>query len=175
MDKNNPKKDVKQKQWLLIELPATEYRRAWDLQKRLVEARKEGVIDKVFLDIKAALRDPEYARAVGKKNVAPRVKESLHKCVQEGIPIEVRTTIFPDMPHMEELLEIAEMLSIMKPSPGETTTNNNEVPVGTLVLQQGIPREEEFEPVSKERLEFLACSIEHLIEVKVRGNLDVSD
>lgn len=141
--------------------------------EKLSNLIEEGVIDKVFLDVKAALKDPEYARAVGKKNVALRVKESLRKCIQQGIPIEVRTTIFPDMPHMEELVEIAEMLSISGLTSGVPMTNNAET-VETLVLQQGIPRDEEFEPVSKERLEFLARSIEHLIEVKVRGNPDVS-
>ncbi|MBW1797868.1 MAG: hypothetical protein JRJ21_05560, partial [Deltaproteobacteria bacterium] len=44
--KNNPETGLKQNQWLLIELPAMEYTKAWDLQNRLVGARKDGVIDK---------------------------------------------------------------------------------------------------------------------------------
>jgi len=31
--------------WLCIELPATEYREAWNLQSHLVAARKERIID----------------------------------------------------------------------------------------------------------------------------------
>lgn len=140
---------------------------------RLSSLIKEGIIDKVFLDVKAALKDPEYARAVGKKNVAWRVKESLQECIRQGIPIEVRTTIFPDMPHTEELVEIAELLSILGLSRGQPMTNNAGT-MESMVLQQGIPREKEFDPVTKEHLEFLARSIEHLIEVKVRGNPEVS-
>ena len=83
MDKNNPEKNVKQNQWLLIELPATEYTRAWDLQNNLVEARKDGVIDK---DIILLLEHPPVftlGRRGGLKNLTVS-EDFLEKA---GIPV----------------------------------------------------------------------------------------
>ena len=83
MDKNNPEKNVKQNQWLLIELPATEYTRAWDLQNNLVEARKDGVIDK---DIILLLEHPRVftlGRRGGLKNLTVS-EDFLEKA---GIPL----------------------------------------------------------------------------------------
>jgi lipoate-protein ligase B len=40
----NDKKDIKK--WLCVDLPVTEYREAWDLQHKLVSARKDQIIDK---------------------------------------------------------------------------------------------------------------------------------
>lgn len=122
---------------------------------RLADLVEKGLVDKVFLDVKAALRDPEYARATGRENVASRVKESLEKCLDQGVPLEVRTTIFPEMPSSGELREIAGYLSMRG--------------IEVLVLQQGLPKKNEFEPLSKERLDELASSIEDLIKVSVRA------
>ncbi len=83
MHKNNPEKDVKKNQWLLIELPAMEYTRAWDLQNNLVEARKEGNIDK---DIVLLLEHPRVftlGRRGGLKNLTVS-EEFLEKA---GIPL----------------------------------------------------------------------------------------
>src|SRR5512136_1025540 len=74
----------------------------------------KGLLDKIFLDIKAALHDPEYEKATGRICVAPRVKESLRVSMESGVPLEIRTTIFPDMPSPSEVFEIAKMLSILK-------------------------------------------------------------
>ncbi|MHC1630829.1 MAG: anaerobic ribonucleoside-triphosphate reductase activating protein [Methanotrichaceae archaeon] len=110
---------------------------------RLANLVKEGLVDKVFLDIKAAPRDPEYARAAGRKNVAPLVRDSLEKCIELGVSLEVRTTVFPEMPAPEEVTEIAKFLFAKN--------------LKSLVIQQGLPREDEdqFKPVSTEYLSTL--------------------
>ena len=48
---------------------------------RIASLLGEGLVDMVFLDVKEALRDPEYARATGRWDVAPRVAESLRLCL----------------------------------------------------------------------------------------------
>ncbi len=123
---------------------------------------KKNVVDRVFLDIKAALKDPEYARAAGRRDVAKRVSESLRICMGSGVPLEVRTTIFPEMPSFTELGEIAETLSMLK----------NEFPghrLDAVVIQQGRPREREFEPVPYDELDAMARSIEWLGDIIVRA------
>lgn len=81
--KNNPETGLKHKQWLLIELPATEYTEAWDLQNNLVGARKDGVIDK---DIVLLLEHPPVftlGRRGGLKNLTVS-EDFLNKA---GIPV----------------------------------------------------------------------------------------
>jgi lipoate-protein ligase B len=43
---NNPQSVPKTRQWYCVDLPAMEYREAWDLQHSLVVARKDVVVDK---------------------------------------------------------------------------------------------------------------------------------
>lgn len=132
---------------------------------RLSELLKKNVVDRVFLDIKAALKEPEYARATGRldagrPDVAQRVSESLRICMSSGVPLEVRTTVFPEMPSFTELGEIAETLSVLKDEfPGHR--------LDTIVIQQGRPREREFEPVAWDELHAMAESIESF------GDMDI--
>ncbi len=129
---------------------------------RLSLLLNKNVIDKVFLDIKAALKDSEYARAAGKRDVAERVSESLRICMSLGVPLEVRATIFPEMPSFTELGEIAETLSMLKDEfPGHR--------LDAVVIQQGRPREREFEPVEWDELDAMARSIEWLGDIRVRA------
>ena len=102
---------------------------------RLAGFIEEGLVDMVFLDVKEALKDPEYERATGRKGVAPRVAESLRLCLEAKVPLEVRTTVFPNMPSIDGLLEIAEHL--------------RELGIGSITLQQGLASEGEkpFDPV----------------------------
>ena len=102
---------------------------------RLAGFIEEGLVDMVFLDVKEALKDPEYERATGRKGVAPRVAESLRLCLEAKVPLEVRTTVFPNMPSIDGLLEIAEHL--------------RELGIGSITLQQGLAGEGEkpFDPV----------------------------
>ncbi|MBW1703753.1 MAG: lipoyl(octanoyl) transferase LipB [Deltaproteobacteria bacterium] len=81
--KNNPETQLKQNQWLLVELPAMEYTKAWDLQNRLVGARKDGMIDK---DIVLLLEHPPVftlGRRGGLENLT--VSEDFLK--KAGIPV----------------------------------------------------------------------------------------
>ncbi len=129
---------------------------------RLSLLLNKNVIDRVFLDIKAALKDPEYARAAERRDVARRVSESLRICMSSGVPLEVRTTIFPEMPSFTELGEIAKTLSMLKDEfPGHR--------LDSIVIQQGRPREREFEPVSWDELDAMAKSIEWLGDIIVRA------
>jgi lipoate-protein ligase B len=82
-NKNNPKRGFKQNQWFLIEIPAMEYTRAWDLQNNLVAARKDGVVDK---DIVLLLEHPPVftlGRRGGLKNLTVS-EDFLEKA---GIPV----------------------------------------------------------------------------------------
>jgi pyruvate formate lyase activating enzyme len=129
--------------------------------KRLSELIKEGALDKVFLDIKATLRDPEYYKATGIPNVAPRVLDSLRICMESSIPLEIRTTVFPEMPSILDVKEIAEAIFAFKIK----LPNHN---FESMVIQQGLPINEEFEPIKQFELDNIAKSIENLVNVRVR-------
>ncbi|HOV52081.1 MAG TPA: radical SAM protein [Methanothrix sp.] len=135
--------------------------------ERLRRLLERDLVDKVFLDIKAALQDPSYKRATGFVGVAARVKESLMICMERGVALEVRTTVFPEMPASSELEEIACMLSELKNMYPRSCLER-------LVLQQGLPREgeERFEPVSRARLQEIARSIGGWILVGVKAKPD---
>lgn len=128
---------------------------------QLQEILEKNLVDRIFLDIKAPLREPGYEAATGRKGAASRVLESLKICMRSSVPFEARTTIFPQMPS-SDILEIAKTLSDLKV---EFPKNRLE----SLMLQQGRPREREFEPVSWEELKSMAESIENLIKVEVRA------
>jgi pyruvate formate lyase activating enzyme len=120
----------------------------------LRELLESGHIDHVFLDVKAPLTDPEYARATGRKNVAPKVEECLKTCLQLSVPLEVRTTVFPEMPSREEVGTIGELL--------------RNLGIGALTIQQGRPREgeEPFDPVPAKDLRDLAEAVKKLIGIE---------
>jgi pyruvate-formate lyase-activating enzyme len=81
--------------------------------------------------------------------------------MSSGISLEVRTTVFPGMPSPSEVREIAEALSALKSEfPGHG--------LELFVLQQGQPREAEFEPVPSGKLRELAASLQSLVDVRVR-------
>jgi pyruvate formate lyase activating enzyme len=117
---------------------------------RLAEIIEEGLVDMVFLDVKEALKDPEYERATGRKGVAPRVAESLRLCMEAKVPMEVRTTVFPNMPSIDGLLEIGEHL--------------RDLAVGSMTLQQGraSEREKPFDPVPIKLLTIAAQTMKEL-------------
>lgn len=75
---------------------------------RLESLVNKGLVDKIFLDIKAPLDDRgEYCMLTGLKDAAPRVYESLHLTLPNESPVEVRTTVFRYFP---DVLEIAKSL-----------------------------------------------------------------
>ena len=132
--------------------------------ERLRELLKKDLLDKVFLDIKANLIDPDYEAATAKSGFASLVRESLRTCMESGVPLDVRTTIFPKTPDPSEVAKIARTLFELKsefPNHG----------LQSMVLQQGRPQEGEsgFEPVTLESLNALAETIRDLIDVQVKA------
>ena len=136
---------------------------------RLRELLKSGYVDKVFLDLKAALQDQDYQRATGEKGVAARVLESLEICMESGIPFDARTTVFPNVPTKSEVVEVARLLSrLRKKNPGSR--------LESFVLQQGRPRDggPGFEPVCVQTLQEMADAIDMLENVKIRAVPSIS-
>lgn len=122
-----------------------------DTLRDLLEA---DLVDHVFLDVKAPLTDPEYARATGRSGAAPKVEECLKTCLALNVPLEVRTTVFPEMPTREEVGTIGELL--------------RNLGVRNLTIQQGRPREgeEPFDPVPAKDLRELAEAVKKLIGIE---------
>jgi pyruvate formate lyase activating enzyme len=126
-------------------------------------------VDKVFLDLKAALQDQDYQRATGENGVAARVLESLEICMESGIPFDARTTVFPNVPTKSEVVEVARLLSrLRKENPGSR--------LESFVLQQGRPRDggPGFEPVCVQTLQEMADAIDMLENVKIRAVPSIS-
>jgi pyruvate formate lyase activating enzyme len=128
---------------------------------RLHELLKEGIIDKVFLDVKSRFNEEDYAKATGISGAASKALSSLRICMEEGIPLEVRTTIFPSQPSPVEVREIAEVLSLLKK---EFAGQRLE----SLLLQQGLPKDQDFVPVPPEMMQAMAESARELVEVQIR-------
>ena len=132
---------------------------------RLETLLAKGLVDKVFLDLKTALLEPDYEKATGRAGMAARVEESLEICFKMGVELDVRSTIFPNMPSSSQLLKIAGTLCLLLALYPENRLES-------MILQQGLPREGEarFEPVSIEALEEMAkaCEIACGTELKVR-------
>ena len=132
---------------------------------RLETLLAKGLVDKVFLDLKTNLDEPDYEKATGRAGNAARVAESLSICLKLGVALDVRSTIFPDMPSVLQLVNIAGTLCRLK---AHYPDNRLE----SMTLQQGMPREGEtrFEPVSIEALQEMAraCEIECGTKLPVR-------
>jgi len=134
---------------------------------RLLDLLEKNLLDKVFLDLKAALQEPDYDRAAGVERVAARVRESLRICMASNVPLEIRTTIFPIAPTTADVVEIAKTLSALLE---EFPSNRLE----RLILAQGRPREGEpwFEPVTVQNLEEMARAVEPLVRVGIMARPD---
>jgi pyruvate formate lyase activating enzyme len=132
---------------------------------RLETLLAKGQVDKVFLDLKTALLEPDYEKATGRAGMAARVAESLKICLKSGVALDVRSTIFPDMPSRFQLVKIADTLCHMLALYPANCLES-------MILQQGLPQEGEarFEPVSLEALQemAIACEKDLKSEFKVR-------
>ena len=131
---------------------------------RLRTLLERDVVDRVFLDLKTELDEPTYQMATGIRAVAARVRESLEICYELGVPLDARSTIFPELPTSSQIREIAGVLERL----------NGEYPDSRLehfFLQQGHPREGEpwFEPVSLEVMQEMARAAGGGISVEVRA------
>jgi pyruvate formate lyase activating enzyme len=91
----------------------------------------EGILDKVFLDIKAPLDEPvRYARVTGLDlnmgaKVAKHASETLHRCLEADIELEVRTTVFRGLTDINDVVKIGHYL--------------DKYASVTYAIQQGIP------------------------------------
>ncbi|MCX6677931.1 MAG: radical SAM protein [Methanothrix sp.] len=132
---------------------------------RLETLLAKGLVDKVFLDLKTALLEPDYEKATGSSGMAARVAESLEICFKLGVALDARSTIFPEMPSCSQLVEIAGTLCRLLALYPENRLES-------MILQQGLPREGEarFEPVSIDALQEMAkaCRAACRTEIKVR-------
>lgn len=128
----------------------------------------KGLVDRVFLDLKTALSEPDYERATVRPGIAARVAESLEICFKSGAVFEVRCTVFPENPTATQLADIAETICRMKIQYPDSRLDY-------LLLQQGTPREGEarFEPVSVEDLDKMAKDCEAdcrgMLHVRIRA------
>ena len=126
---------------------------------------EEELVDRIFLDIKAALDEPDYKKATGRDHSASAVKKSLEVCFKSGAIFEARTTVFPDFPSAAQLEEIAAALCRLKAGYPKSRLEG-------LILQQGQPAEEEspFFPVSVEKMEQTAeiCRAASRKEIEIR-------
>lgn len=114
---------------------------------------REGLLDRVFLDIKSALEEPDYEAATGRCHSAPAVLSSLEICFKSGVAFEARTTVFPDFPSTSQLENIALVLCRLEAAyPGSCLEG--------LTLQQGQPAEGEspFPPVTVGAMQQMAES-----------------
>jgi len=130
--------------------------------QRLKQLLEKSLVDRLFLDIKSSLREPDYSRATGRDDVLPRVKESLELAMSSSVALEIRITIFPQTFGHLEVRSIAEQLRDLK------STYSDHCLQG-VTLQQGRPRKREFKPLSLEELNRMASSIADLVTVTVKG------
>lgn len=128
----------------------------------------KGLVDKIFLDLKTSLQEPLYEKATGRAGMAASVAECLEICLKSGVALDVRCTIFPDMPTISQLVDITGTLCrLMAHYPDNR--------LDSMLLQQGTPREGEtrFEPVSVESLQEMAraCEINcrAILQVRIRA------
>jgi pyruvate formate lyase activating enzyme len=132
---------------------------------RLETMLEKGLVDKVFLDLKTALQEPDYQEATGIGGMAERVEKSLDICLKLGVALDVRSTIFPNTPTSSQLVKIADNICCLLARYPENRLKS-------MILQQGSPREGEarFEPVSIEALQEMAkaCEVACRTKLKVR-------
>ncbi|MEI8003760.1 MAG: radical SAM protein [Methanothrix sp.] len=132
---------------------------------RLETLLEKGLVDKVFLDIKTALQEPDYEKATGSNGMAARVEESLEICFKLGVALDTRSTVFPEMPSCSQLVKIAGTLCRLKARYPDNRMD-------CMILQQGLAREGEvrFEPASIEALQEMAnaCRAACKTELKIR-------
>jgi len=122
---------------------------------RLADLIEHRLLDRIFLDVKGALQDEEYARATGCSRAAGLAKRSLEILAASGLPFEVRMTVFPEMPSPRSIMETASLLL-------DLSAKYPDCSLESLVLQQGVSEVGEFEPVNSEMLRELAGSLSGL-------------
>jgi len=88
------------------------------------ELIKAGVVDKIFLDIKAPKSEPKLWKKVTQvSDVEKFVQQILYYCINSNFPLQIQTTVFKKLVGEEEVLKIAGELEQFK---------------GEYVIQQGV-------------------------------------
>ena len=117
-----------------------------------------GQIDKVFLDIKGALTYEGQQEATGVFALA-EVSRSLLHCFETGVEFDIRTTVFPKFPILEDLISIGNILQgYRRVFPGNKFNE--------WKIQQGLPSiySEEFKPVSARKIDKIASKLRNVCE-----------
>lgn len=121
---------------------------------RLKQLLEKDLVDKVFLDFKAPFKEEDYRRATGVGSMANSAMQSLKLCLSMSVALDVRCTIFPEMPTFDQVKEMGQALKSLRAVYPQSRLES-------LILQQGLAREDEpaFEPVSSEVLQQLAGAL----------------
>ena len=136
-----------------------------DVVKEMLD---KGLLDKVFLDVKAPLDDPKQYAIVTGINVdagskaAKNTASTLDKCITAGIELEVRTTVFRGLVGAEEVMKISQYLD-------ECDSGNL-----TYAIQQGLPDNtldmQDIEKFSRQEVLDMATAIKpvNLKDIRIR-------
>ena len=77
----------------------------------LADLLKEGLLDKVAMDVKAPLDEVSYARAVGRTGFLASVNKSLELLRCSGVSYTLRTTVVPGLHSESDVFRLAEQVS----------------------------------------------------------------
>ncbi len=132
------------------------------------EMLEKGLLDKVFLDLKAPLDNPKQYAIVTGINVdagskaAENTASTLDKCIRAGIELEVRTTVFRGLVGAEDVRKISLYL--------DECGNENL----TYAIQQGLPDNtldmQDIEKFSRQEVLDMATAIKpvNLKDIRIR-------
>jgi len=138
---------------------------------RLQQLLERELVDRVFLDFKAPFRDEDYREATGSGSMAASALQSLKVCLSRSVALDLRCTVFPEMPSAAQIMDMAGCLVRLR---GIYPQGRLE----SLVLQQGLAREDEpaFEPVSVDRLQQLAglLGVDTDLKIVIRASPNIA-
>jgi len=134
------------------------------------EMLDKGLLDKVFLDVKAPLDEPKQYSIVTGINVdagskaAENTARTLDKCIRAGIELEVRTTVFRGLVGAEDVRKIFQYLDECECDSGNLT----------YAIQQGLPDNtldmQDIEKFSRQEVLDMATAIKpvNLKDIRIR-------
>lgn len=67
----------------------------------------EGLLDAVAMDVKAPLTNEDYRRVARRPVDSEKIRSSVHRIVDSGLPHEFRTTLVPDLIGEDDLKRMA--------------------------------------------------------------------
>ncbi|MDY6930689.1 MAG: anaerobic ribonucleoside-triphosphate reductase activating protein [Halobacteriota archaeon] len=128
---------------------------------RTRELLLEGLVDKIFLDIKAPLTEPRlYEEISGARDIVDRIKKTLEIC-NGNVDLELRTTVFRGLIGADEVEKIARSIENIS---------------SEYVIQQGLPDNAYDEKIRDtkeydmdELINIAKSATKHLKTVKIRS------